>query len=192
MGPASPSTIRKAPRSSPRLSAMRPPSARTGDRPCRRPGTGFLASRRDDRVRRFAHRRAWRCRRAGFRDRYQRGGACAGDPDAAIASFQDDGNPGRGRTRPRRHAQGPDPSYHRRDRHGWRDRPCDRISWDCFRKYERRRTADSLQHVDRRRRARRTDRARRYRFFLSQRPPLRAAGRGVGSCGRMVALAPHG
>ena len=80
----------------------------------------------------------------------------------------------------RRHRQGHHPRHHRRDRHRRRHRPCHRI---CRRGDPRAvdgRPHDGLQHVDRGRRARRHDRARREDLRLSQGPAEGAQGRGLG------------
>ena len=80
-----------------------------------------------------------------------------------------------------RHRQGHRPGHHRQDRHRRRHRPCHRI---CRRSDPRAvdgRPHDRLQHVDRGRRARRPDRARRQDLRLSQGPAARAEGRRLGS-----------
>ena len=86
----------------------------------------------------------------------------------------------------RRHRQGPDPRHHRQDRHRRRHRPCHRI---CRRRDPRPvdgRPHDRLQHVDRGRRARRPDRARRDDLRLSQGPAVCAQGRRMGAGGRLL------
>ena len=96
------------------------------------------------------------------------------------------GQLGRGRHGQRHHSR-----HHRQDRHGRRDR----VRRGVYRRGDPRafdgRPHDGLQHEHRGGRARRHDRARRENVRLSARPPFCAAGRGVGSRSRRVAVAPH-
>ena len=62
--------------------ALRHPERPPGDRPRDRSGAGADASRHDDRLRRQPHQHPRRLRRAGLRDRHQRGRARAGHADA--------------------------------------------------------------------------------------------------------------
>jgi 3-isopropylmalate/(R)-2-methylmalate dehydratase large subunit len=80
----------------------------------------------------------------------------------------------------RRHREGHHPRHHRRDRHRRRHRLRARI---CRRRHPRAvdgRPHDRLQHVDRRRRARRPDRAGREGLRIPEGPPESAEGRGLG------------
>ena len=92
-----------------------------------------------------------------------------------------------GRLRDGRHRQGPDPRDHRQDRRVRRHRSRHRVSRHGDRSAVDGRAHDRLQHVDRSRRARRHDRAGRDDVRVSQGPPLRAAGRRVGSRRRALA-----
>ena len=88
---------------------------------------------------------------------------------------------GRRQAAARRHRQGHHPRHHRRDRHRRRHRPCDRI---CRRGDPRAvdgRAHDGLQHVDRGRRPRRHDRARREDLRLSEGPAEGAEGARLGT-----------
>ena len=138
-----------------------------GHRPHHRPGTGLHPAGHDHRLRRFPHLDPWRLRGARLRHRHLRGGARAGDPDADPEPGQEHAHQRGRRAAARHHRQRPDPRHHRQDRHGGRDRPCDRV---CRRGHSRAlhgRPHDGLQHVDRGRRAGRLDRARRDHLRLS-------------------------
>ena len=77
----------------------------------------------------------------------------------------------------RRHRQGHHPRHHRRDRHRRRHRPRHRICRRGDQSALHGRAHDHLQHVDRGRRPRRPDRARRKDLRLHQGPPARAERR---------------
>ena len=77
-----------------------------------------------------------------------------------------------------RHRQGHHPRHHRRDRHRRRHRPRHRIYRRGDPGTVHGRPHDGLQHVDRGRRARRPDRARREDVRLSQGPATLAQGDG--------------
>ena len=81
----------------------------------------------------------------------------------------------------RRHRQGHHPRHHRRDRHGRRHRPRHRIRRRGDPRAVDGRPHDGLQHVHRRRRARRPHRARREDLRLHQGPPEGAQGRSTGT-----------
>ena len=147
------------------------------------PELGRHPAGHDDRLRRLAHRHPRRVRRAGVRDRHQRGRARAGDADAwsrpspGRCGSATTGELGFGvtakdlilatigqigvarRRRPRRRVRGPG------DRGALDGGPDDR-----------------LQHDDRGRRPRRDDRPRRHHVRVGDRPPGRAA-RGPGRRG---------
>ena len=92
------------------------------------PGAGHHPARPDPGVRRQPHLDARRARRARFRHRPVRGGACAGDADACgSASRKTMRVTRRGHARRRRHGQGRDPGDHRQDRRRRRSRPCGRV-----------------------------------------------------------------
>ncbi len=81
----------------------------------------------------------------------------------------------------RRHRQGHHPCHHRRNRHGRRYRLCHRICRRSDPCAVDGRPHDDLQHVDRRRRPRRPDCARRNDLRLRQGQAARAEGRGLGT-----------
>ena len=99
------------------------------------------------------------------------------DPDQG----QKHAGQGRRRASARRHRQGHHSRHHRRDRDGGRHRPRDRILRLGDRGSFDGRADDGLQHVDRGRRARRHDRARRQDLRLSQGSAEDAEGRPLGS-----------
>ena len=91
------------------------------------PELGRHPARHDDRLRRLAHRHPRRVRRAGVRDRDERGRARAGDPVPGPVEAALDADPLRGRARLRRHRQGPDPGHDRPDGRRRRGRPRRRV-----------------------------------------------------------------
>ena len=126
-----------------------------------RPRAGLYAARHHHRLRRQPHLHPWRVRRAGARHRHLRSRACAGDANADPEKGQEHARHRRRQIAGRRHRQGHHPRHHRRDRHRRRHRLCAGI---CRRGDPRAvdgRPHDGLQHVDRGRRPRRPDRARR-------------------------------
>ena len=149
----------------------RPPP---GHRPHHRPRAGLHPARHDHRLRRQPHLHARRLRRAGARHRHVRGRACARHPDADPAKAKNMLVRVDGQLPDRRHRQGHHPRHHRRDRHRRRHRLRHRI---CRRGDPRAvdgRPHDGLQHVDRGRRPRRPDRARRDHLRLCQGQAARA------------------
>ena len=88
---------------------------------------------------------------------------------------EDDGGHRRGRPAARRHGQGHHPRSHRPDRHRRRHRPRHRVPRRGDPRPVDGRPHDGLQHVDRSRRPRRADRARRDHVRLPRRPAARAA-----------------
>ena len=152
-----------------------------GRRAHHRAGAGLHAAGHDDRLRRQPHLDPRRVRRARAWHRHVRGRACARDPDPDPVQGQEHARQGRRRASAGRHRQGHHPRHHRRDRHGGRHRPCDRILRLGDRVPLDGRPDDGLQHVDRGRGARRHDRARREDLRLSQGPAEVAEGRPVGS-----------
>ena len=156
------------------LPRARPPP---GHRACGRPRAGLHASRHHHRLRRFAHLDPRRLRRAGARHRHERGRARARHPDADPEEGQEHARARRRRAEGRRHRQGHHPRHHRRDRHRRRHRPRHRICRRGDRSALHGRAHDHLQHVDRGRRPRRPDRARRQDLRIHQGPPARAEGR---------------
>ena len=159
------------------LRRVRPPAGR---RPHHRAGAGLHAAGHDDRLRRQPHLDPRRLRRARARHRHLRGRARARDPDADPDQGQEHARQGRRRASARRHRQGHHPRHHRPDRHGGRHRPRHRILRLGDRGALDGRPDDGLQHVDRGRRARRHDRARREDLRLSQGPAEVAEGRPCG------------
>ena len=93
----------------------------------------------------------------------------------------------RGQPAARRHGQGRDPRHHRQARHRRRHRLRDRVCRPRHPRADDGRPHDGLQHVDRGRRARRPDRARRDDLQVSRRPALRAQGRRLGPGAQPVA-----
>ena len=98
-------------------------SPQPGHRPRHRPAAGADPAGHDDRLRRLAHEHARRVRRAGVRDRDERGRDGPRDPDAAPARPEDLRGPRRRPARARRQRQGHHPRADRPDRHRRRDRP---------------------------------------------------------------------
>ena len=94
------------------LAGLRAP----GHRPRHRARARRHPAGHDDRLRRHPHGHPRRVRRAGLRHRHQRGRARAGHAVPGPAQAQVDAHPLRGRARPRRHRQGPDPRHDRPDR----------------------------------------------------------------------------
>ena len=80
--------------------------------------------------------------------------------------------------------QGHHPGHHRPDRHRRGDRLRHRVHGQRHPRPVDGRPHDGVQHVDRRRRPRRHDRARRHDVRLPRGPAARAAGRGLGTRGR--------
>ena len=157
------------------LSRARPPP---GHRACGRARAGLHPARHDHRLRRQPYLDAWRLRRAGARHRHVRGRACARHPDADPAArprtcwSRVDGTLPEGVTAKdiilaiigeigTAGGTGHVIEYARRGDRGALDG----------------RAHDHLQHVDRRRRPRRPDRARRQDLRLYQGPPARAERR---------------
>ena len=96
---------------------------------------------------------------------------------------------GRRQAAARRHREGHHPGDHRRDRHGGRHRPRHRIHRRGDPRALDGRPHDGLQHVDRGRRARRHDRARRENLRVPQGPPQGAEGRRVGKRDALLGVA---
>ncbi len=88
-----------------------------------------------------------------------------------------------GKLAARCHGEGRDPARDRRDRRRRRHGPRDRVPRQRDSRDVDGRADDRLQHVDRGRRARGHDRARRHHVPIPRGPAARAAGRRVG-CGR--------
>ena len=144
-----------------------------GHRPHHRPGAGLHAARHHDRLRRQPYRDPRRLRRARLRHRHLRGRARAGDADADPDEVEEHARGRRRQAAAGRHRQGHHPRHHRRDRHRRRHRLRARI---CRRGDPRAldgRPHDGLQHVGRRRRQGRHDRAGREDLRLSQGPAAR-------------------
>ncbi len=151
-----------------------------GHRARHRPRAGLYAARHHHRLRRQPHLHPRRVRRAGARHRHLRSRACAGDANPDPEKGQEHARRRRRRIARRRHRQGHHPRHHRRDRHRRRHRLCAGI---CRRRDPRAvdgRPHDGLQHVDRRRRPRRPDRARREGVRISEGPADVAEGRNLG------------
>ena len=161
--------------------------AAPGHRARDRSGDGDHAARHDHRLRRLPHLHARRLRRAGVRDRHQRGGARARHPDDAAAQAEVDADPLRGRARLRRDGQGPDPRDDRPDRRGRRRGPRDRVRRPRDRGAVDGGSHDGLQHDDRGRRPRGHDRARRHDLRVGRGP----RGRAGPAAARRVARAAH-
>ncbi len=152
----------------------------SGHRARHRPRAGLYAARHHHRLRRQPHLHAWRVRRAGARHRHFGGRARAGDANPDPEKSQEHARHRRRQIARRRHRQGHHSCDHRRDRHRRRHRLCAGI---CRRGDPRAldgRPHDGLQHVDRGRRPRRPDRARRKGLRISQGPPDVAEGRNLG------------
>ncbi len=90
-----------------------------------------------------------------------------------------------------RHRQGHHPRHHRRDRHRGRHGLRDRVRGRGDPRALHGRAHDSLQHVDRGRRPRRHDRARREDLCLHQGPSQGAEGRRLGDGDELLADAAH-
>ena len=142
----------------------------SGHRARDRPGAGGHPARHDDRLRRLAHRHSRRVRRAGLRDRHERGRARAGHPVPGPVQAPLDADPLRGVARLRRHRQGPDPGHDRADRRGGRGRARGRVRRSGDRGAVDGGPDDDLQHDDRGRRPGRDDRARRDDVRVGDRP----------------------
>ena len=125
------------------------------------PEQGFTLPGTTDRVRRQPYRDAWRLRRARLWHRDLGSGACAGDADADPVEIEKHARGRRRQAAAECHRERHHPGHHRRDRHRRRHRLCAGI---CRRGDPRAldgRPHDDLQHVDRRRRQGRHDRAGR-------------------------------
>ena len=144
-------------------------SAAPGHRPRHRAGAGPDAAGHDHRLRRQPHGHPRRLRRAGLRHRHQRGRACAGDADACCSASRRPTRCASTAAAPRRHGQGHHPGPDRQDRHRRRHRLRLRVHRLGHPRALDGRAHDRLQHVHRRRRARRPDRARRHDLRVSRR-----------------------
>ena len=160
---------------------LRPRPPAPGDRARDRPRARRDPARHDDRLRRLAHLDARRVRRARVRHRHERGRAGARHADAASSTRAADARPLRGHAVARRRREGPDPRADRPDRHRRRDRARGRVRGRRDPLALDGRPHDHLQHVDRGRRARRPDRARRDDLRLPRGPPGRAGAVGAGA-----------
>ena len=155
------------------------------------PEAGLHPARHGDRLRRQPHLDARRLRRARLRHRLVAGRARPGiavHPADAVAG---DGDSRRGNAGTRRHAQGPDPRHHRRDRHRRRDGPRDRVHRLGHPQPLDGGPHDRLQHVDRGRGPRRYDRPRRDHVRLPGRQAARPPGRRLRRGRRTLARAPQ-
>ena len=148
--PAARDELRGVRHPDPRLRQRHP-----GDRPRHRPGAGPDAARHDDRLRRLPHGDARGVRRAGVRDRDERGRDGPRDPDPAPAQAEDLRGPRRRAAEPRRQRQGHHPRPHRPHRHRRRHRPRLRVPRRGDPRAEHGTADDDLQHEHRGRRARR-------------------------------------
>ena len=138
----------------------------------------------DDRLRRLAHEHARRVRRAGVRDRDQRGRDGPGHADAPPARPEDLRGPGRRPPDPGGQRQGHHPQPDLADRHRWRHRARLRVHGRGDPRPDDGPADDRLQHEHRGRRACRAHRPRRHDVRVPPRPPTRSAGRGLGRRGR--------
>ena len=135
------------------------------------PELGLTQPGHDDRVRRQPHQHPRRVRRARLRHRHERGRARARDAvPAASAGRRRSRSTFDGRARAGRHREGPDPRADRADRRRRRHRPRHRVPRRGDPRARHGRAHDGLQHVDRGRRARRHDRARRHHVRVPGRP----------------------
>ena len=155
--------------------------AGSGHRARDRSGAGLHATGPRDRVRRLAHVHARRVRRARDRHRDVGGRARPRDADAAADQAGHDGGDGRGRTAGRRRGEGRDPGDHRPDRDGRRRRSRRGVPRLGDPRALDGGPHDDLQHVDRGRRSRGHDRARRHDVRLRRGSPARAARARTGS-----------
>ena len=161
---------------------------RAGHRPCRRARAGLHAARHDAGVRRQPHLGARRAGRAGVRDRHAaRSSMCSRRRRCCSSSRRRWKSASTARSasacRPRTSILAIIGRIGAAGGTGY----VIEYTGDAIRGAVGRGAADRRQHVDRGRRARRADRARRDDLRLSQGPPDGARGRGLGRGGRVVA-----
>ena len=156
-----------------RRTAVRYGDRAPGHRARHRTRAGPDAARRDGGVRRQPYLDPRRFRGAGVRHRHDRSRARARHAMPAAEQAQNLQGVVRGRAAERRRRQGPDSGADRQDRRRRRHRPRSRIRRQRHPRALDGRPHDGLQHVDRRRRPGRHDRARRHDLSI----PGRAAAR---------------
>ena len=169
--------------------AVRSRRSRAGNRPCDVARTWARPARRDPGLPRQPHLLARCARRACLGDRIDRGRTCARHLDAAAAAAADDARHCGWGAGARRHRQGSRARPRRPVRCGQRQGPCRRICRIGGARARCRKPAHLVQHGNRIRRLHRDHRARRSGHRLSEGPPLRAVGAGVGPGGRKLARA---